>query len=154
MGDVLSFIEKVESEIDEKKALEAAKRLEENKFDLNDLLEQFEQIKKMGDIKSLISMIPGAGNIKDEDIDERAMLRTEAIIKSMTKKERAKPDLLNASCRKRIAAGAGVTVEDVNKLMRQYEQMKKLFKQMNSKGAKRRFGKKFPGGMPPGFPGM
>lgn len=154
MGDVLSFIEKVESEIDEKKALEAAKRLEENKFDLNDLLEQFEQIKKMGDIKSLISMIPGAGNIKDEDIDERAMLRTEAIIKSMTKKERAKPDILNASRRRRIAAGAGVTVEDVNKLMRQYEQMKKLFKQMNGKGAKRRFGKKFPGGMPTGFPGM
>ena len=120
MGDVLSLIEKVESEIDEKKALEAAKRLEENKFDLNDLLDQFQQIKKMGDIKGLLSMIPGVGNqIKDQDIDERAMLRTEAIIYSMTKKERSKPDLLNASRRRRIAAGAGVTVEDVNKLMRQ-----------------------------------
>ncbi len=154
MGDVLSFIEKVETEIDEKKALEAAKRLEENKFDLNDLLDQFEQIKKMGNIKSLISMIPGANNINPDDIDERAMLRTEAIIKSMTKKERAKPDLLNASRRKRIAAGAGVSVEDVNKLMKQYEQMKKLFKQFGSKTAKRRFGKKLPGSLPPGFPGM
>ena len=153
MGDVLSLIEKVESEIDEKKALEAAKKLEQNKFDLNDLLDQFQQIKKMGDIKSLLSMVPGMNKIKDEDIDERAMLRTEAIIQSMTKKERSKPDLLNASRRKRIAAGAGVTVEDVNKLMKQYEQMKKMFKQMNGKGAKRRLGNmKMPGGMPPGFP--
>ena len=153
MGDVLSLIEKVESEIDEKKALEAAKKLEQNKFDLNDLLDQFQQIKKMGDIKSLLSMVPGMNKIKDEDIDERAMLRTEAIIQSMTKKERSKPDLLNASRRKRIAAGAGVTVEDVNKLMKQYEQMKKMFKQMNGKGAKRRLGHmKMPGGMPPGFP--
>ncbi len=155
MGDVLSFIEKVETEIDEKKALEAAKRLEQNKFDLNDLLDQFQQIKKMGDIKSLLSMVPGMNKIKDEDIDERAMLRTEAIIHSMTKKERSKPDLLNASRRRRIAAGAGVTVEDVNKLMKQYEQMKKMFKQMNGKGAKRRLGNmRMPGGMPPGFPGM
>ena len=153
MGDVLSLIEKVETEIDEKKALEAAKKLEQNKFDLNDLLDQFQQIKKMGDIKSLLSMVPGMNKIKDEDIDERAMLRTEAIIQSMTKKERSKPDLLNASRRKRIAAGAGVTVEDVNKLMKQYEQMKKMFKQMNGKGAKRRLGNmKMPGGMPPGFP--
>ena len=155
MGDVLSLIEKVETEIDEKKALEAARKLEQNKFDLNDLLDQFQQIKKMGDIKSLLSMVPGMNKIKDADIDERAMLRTEAIIQSMTKKERAKPDLLNASRRKRIAAGAGVTVEDVNKLMKQYEQMKKLFKQMNGKGGKRKLGNmRMPGGMPPGFPGM
>ncbi len=154
MGDVLSLIEKVETEIDEKKALETAKRLEENKFDLNDLLDQFEQIKKMGNIKSLISMIPGGANIREEDIDERAMLRTEAIIKSMTKKERSKPEVLNASRRKRIAAGAGVTVEDVNKLMKQYEQMKKMFKQFSGKNGKRRFGKKFPGGMPGDFPGF
>lgn len=141
MGDVLSLIEKVETEIDEKKALETAKRLEENKFDLNDLLDQFEQIKKMGDIKGILSMLPGVSNqIKDQDIDERAMLRSEAIIKSMTKKERSKPDLLNASRRKRIAAGAGVTVEEVNKLMRQYEQMKKMFKQMKGKAGKRGMG--------------
>ncbi len=150
MGDVLSLIEKVETEIDEKKALETAKRLEENKFDMNDLLDQFEQIKKMGDIKSLLAMVPGMNKIRDEDIDERGMARTEAIIKSMTKKERSKPDILNASRRRRIAAGAGVTVEDVNKLMRQYEQMKKLFKQMRGKGGKRRMGGfKMPPGMPP-----
>ncbi len=152
MGDVLSLIEKVESEIDEKQALETAKRLQENKFDMDDLLAQFEQIKKMGNIKDLLAMMPGVGNqIKDADIDERVMQRTEAIIKSMTKKERQKPDLLNASRRRRIAAGSGTTVEDVNRLMKQYEQMKKMFKQMNGKGGKRKM--RMPGGMglPPGM---
>lgn len=151
MGDVLSLIEKVESEIDEKQALEVAKKLQENKFDMNDLLAQFEQIKKMGDIKDILGMMPGvAGQIKDSDIDERAMLRVEAIIKSMTKKEREKPDLLNASRRRRIAAGSGTSVEEVNRLMRQYEQMKKMFKQMNGKkGRKMRMpgGFNMPGGM-------
>ena len=161
MGDVLSLIEKVESEIDEKKAEETAKRLEENKFDMNDLLDQFSQIKKMGSLKSILSMIPGMDRqIRDVDIDDRQMLRVEAIIKSMTKKERAKPDILNASRRKRIAAGAGVKVEDVNRLVKQYEQMKKMFKQMNSKGGKNKMMrglggmKGFPGmGGPGGFPG-
>ncbi len=138
MGDVLSLIEKVENEIDQKEAERAAQRLAENKFDLNDLLEQFKQIKKMGSLKSILSMMPGVGKqLKDVDIDDRAILRTEAIITSMTKKERAKPDIINGQRRKRIAAGAGVTVEEVNKLMKQYEQMKKMFKQMNSKGGKR-----------------
>ena len=149
MGDMLSLIEKVENEIDQKKAEETAQILAQNKFDMNDLLDQFKQIKKMGSIKSILSMLPGMERqLKDVDIDERAMLRTEAIITSMTKKERAKPDLLNASRRKRIAAGAGVTVEEVNKLMRQYEQMKKMFKQMNSKGGKRNMfkGMRMPGG--------
>lgn len=139
MGDMLSFIEKVETELDEKKAEEAAKRLQENKFDMNDLLEQFGQIKKMGNIKSLISMIPGVGNqLKDVDIDDRQMLRVEAIIKSMTKKERAKPDIINASRKRRIAAGCGLSVEEVNRLLRQYEQMKKMFKQLGGKNAKRK----------------
>lgn len=138
MGDVLSLIERVESEIDEKKAEEAAKRLKENKFDMNDLLDQFRQIKKMGPLKNVLSMLPGMDKqLRDVDIDDRQMLRIEAVITSMTKKERAKPDIINASRRKRIAAGAGVKVEDVNKLLRQYEQMKKMFKQMNSKGGKR-----------------
>ncbi len=138
MGDVLSLIERVENEIDEKAAEQTAKRLAENKFDMNDLLEQFKQIKKMGSLKSILSMIPGMEKqIRDVDIDDRALLRIEAIITSMTKKERAKPDILNASRRRRIAAGAGVTVEDVNKLMKQYEQMKKMFKQMNNKNGKR-----------------
>ena len=137
MGDVLSLIEKVETEIDQEKAEEAARKLQENKFDMNDLLEQFQQIKKMGSLKKILSMIPGMEKqLRDVDIDDRQMLRVEAIIKSMTKKEKAKPDILNASRRKRIAAGAGVKVEDVNRLVKQYDQMKKMFKQMNSKGGK------------------
>ena len=154
MGDVLSFIEKVETQIDEKAALEAAKKLEENKFDLNDLLAQFQQIKKMGNLKQLLSMMPGVGNqIKDMDIDDKQMQRVEAIITSMTAKERAKPEILNASRRKRIAAGCGQKVEDVNRLMRQYEQMKKMFKQMSGKGKKNKFMKGMQGmpGMPDDF---
>ena len=139
MGDVLSLIEKVETEIDQEKAEEAARRLQENKFDMNDLLEQFQQIKKMGSLKNILSMLPGMEKqLRDVDIDDRQMLRVEAIIKSMTKKEKAKPDIINASRRKRIAAGAGVKVEDVNRLLKQYEQMKKMFKQLNNKGGKRR----------------
>ena len=149
MGDVLSLIEKVESEVDEKKAEEAARRLQENKFDMNDLLDQFHQIKKMGSLKNILSMLPGMEKqLRDVDIDDRQLLRIEAIITSMTKKEKAKPDIINASRRKRIAAGAGVKVEDVNRLLKQYEQMKKMFKQMNSKGGKRKMfkGMNMPGG--------
>ncbi len=152
MGDVLSLIEKVENEIDEAKAEETAKRLAENKFDMNDLLDQFQQIKKMGSLKSVMSMIPGMERqIRDVDIDDRQLLRIEAIITSMTKKERQKPEILNASRRKRIAAGAGVKVEDVNRLVKQYEQMKKMFKQMNNKNGKRNMfrGMSNMGGMPP-----
>lgn len=138
MGDVFSLIEKVENEIDEKKAQETAKRLQENKFDMNDLLSQFQQIQKMGSIKSLLSMIPGMeSKLKNVDIDDRQMLRVEAIIKSMTKKEREKPDIINGSRKKRIAAGCGQSVEEVNRLLRQYEQMKKMFKQLGGKGGRR-----------------
>ncbi len=150
MGDVLSLIEKVETEIDQQKAEETAKRLTENKFDMNDLLEQFSQIKKMGSLKSVLSMLPGVEKqIRDVDIDDRAMLRVEAIIKSMTAKERRKPDIINASRKKRIAAGSGTKVEDVNKLLNQYTQMKKMFKQFGNKKGKRRM-PNFPG-MPGGF---
>ena len=149
MGDVLSLIERVEEEIDEKKAEETARRLQENKFDMNDLLDQFHQIKKMGSVKSLLSMIPGMDKqLRDVDIDDRQMLRVEAIITSMTAKERAHPDIINASRRRRIAAGSGNAVEDVNRLLKQYEQTKKMFKQMSSKGGKRRMAKGF------GMPGM
>ncbi|MCQ2440563.1 MAG: signal recognition particle protein [Clostridia bacterium] len=139
MGDVMSLIEKVENELDEKKAEETAKRLEQNKFDMNDLLDQFQQIKKMGSIKSILSMLPGMDKqLRDVDIDDRQMLRTEAIIKSMTKKERSHPDIINASRKRRIATGCGLSVEEVNKLLKQYEQMKKMFKQLNNKGSKRK----------------
>lgn len=148
MGDVLSLIEKAENEIDEKAAEEAARKLEQNKFDLNDLLEQFKSIQKMGSLKSLLSMIPGMEKqVRDADIDERQLDRVEAIITSMTPKERAKPDIINGSRRKRIAAGCGQSVEEVNKLLKQYEQMQKMFKQMNGKNGKRRMGNmRFPGG--------
>ena len=154
MGDVLSLIEKVETQIDEKQAMETAKRLEENKFDLNDLLEQFRSIKKMGNIKQLMAMIPGAERqLRDVDVDEKQFQKIEAIITSMTLKERSKPEILNASRKKRIAAGCGQSVEAVNRLLRQYEQMKKMFKQMNSKGAKRKMMRGIPGGFGGGFPG-
>lgn len=139
MGDVLSLIEKAETQLDQKKAEQAAKKLAENSFDMNDLLDQFQQIKKMGSLKSVLSMLPGMEKqLRDVDIDDRQMLRVEAIIQSMTEKERRKPEILNASRRRRIAAGCGQSVEDVNRLMKQYEQMKKMFKQINGKGGKRK----------------
>ncbi len=145
MGDVLSLIEKAEQELDEKKALELEKKLKKNKFDLNDLLDQFEQIKKMGSIRDLLGMIPGLGNkIKDIDIDEKAFDKTKAIILSMTPKERAKPDIINASRKRRIAAGCGMQVEDVNKLLSQYRQMQKMFKQMNPNGGSKKRRRKMP----------
>ncbi len=149
MGDMLSLIEKAENELDEKKAEETARRLQENKFDMNDLLEQFRQIKKMGSIKSVLSMMPGMERqIRDVDIDERQFLRIEAIITSMTSKERTKPDILNASRKKRIAAGSGTSVEDVNRLIKQYEQMKKMFKQFSGKNGRKNLSKF---GMPKNF---
>lgn len=148
MGDVLSLIEQAETKLDEKKAEELAKKLKQNKFDLNDLLSQFQQLKKMGSMKKMLSMIPGVDkSIRDADIDERQIFRIEAIILSMTEEERENPDLLNGSRRKRIAAGCGQKVENVNRLMKQYEQMKQMFKQFGKKG-KRRMGFK-PGMMPP-----
>ena len=145
MGDMLSLIEKAEQELDEKKAQELEEKLKKNKFDLNDLLDQFNQIKKMGSIKDLLKMLPGIGNkIKDADIDEKAIDRTKAIILSMTPKERAKPDIINPSRKKRIAAGCGLQVEDVNRLLSQYRQMQKLFKQMNPNGGSKKRRRRMP----------
>ena len=134
MGDVLSLIEKAEQAIDEKKAAELEKKLRESTFTLDDYLDQFQQIKKMGNLEQLAGMMPGVkpGALKDAKIDEKAIARTEAIIKSMTKREREKPDIINASRRKRIAAGSGTSVEEVNKLLRQFEQIKKLMKQFSN----------------------
>ena len=158
MGDVLSFIEKAQQQIDDREAEALAKRLQENKFDMNDLLDQFRQIQKMGDIKSLLGMIPGVGKqLKDVDIDERQFARIEAIILSMTKREREKPDIINPSRKRRIAAGCGMRVEDVNRLLKQYDTMRKLMKQMKNAGKKGGRGMGFPpmmggkGGNPFGF---
>ena len=139
MGDVLSLIEKAEQSLDEKKAAELEKKLRKNKFDLNDLLDQFDQMKRLGSVRDILKMLPGVGKKADElEIDERVFDRTKAIILSMTPQERAKPDIINPSRKRRIAAGCGLQVEDVNKLMSQYRNMQKMFKQMNSKGARKR----------------
>lgn len=134
MGDVLSFIEKAEMALDEKKAADLEKKLAKNKFDFNDLLDQFEQIERMGSLKDTIKMIPGIGKqIKDEDIDERAFDRLRCIIYSMTKQERANPEIINPSRKRRIAAGSGTSIEDVNKLMTQFKQMQKMVKQVGGR---------------------
>jgi len=144
MGDVLTLIEKAQQNFDEKKAAELEKKLKENTFTLTDYLEQFKQIKNMGSLDELIGMIPGVkpGALKDAKVDEKAMARTEAIILSMTEYERDHPNVLNASRRKRIAAGSGTTVEEVNKLLRQYEQMNKMIKQFSGKMGGKRAAKK------------
>ncbi|MBQ7132222.1 MAG: signal recognition particle protein [Oscillospiraceae bacterium] len=138
MGDVMTLIEKAQNTIDEKEAEKLAKRVQENKFDMNDLLDQLKSIQKMGPIKNVISMLPGVSEqIKDVDIDERQFLRVEAIILSMTKAERAKPSIIDPKRKRRIAAGSGTKVEDVNRLLKQFEQMQKMMKQLkNMKGKK------------------
>ena len=144
MGDVLSLIEKAEQAFDEKKAAELEQKIRESTFTLDDYLDQFAQIKNMGSLDQLMGMVPGMNQnaLKDAKIDEKAIARTEAIIKSMTPKERAKPEILNASRKKRIAAGSGTKVEDVNKLLKQFEQTRQLMKQFSNPKAFSRFGKK------------
>ncbi|MBR6701525.1 MAG: signal recognition particle protein [Clostridia bacterium] len=158
MGDVLTLIEKAEQMIDEKEAAELEKKLMQNKFDLNDLLDQFRQIRKMGSIKDMLMMLPGIGNkAKDIDVDESKFDRMQAIILSMTAKERANPAIINPSRKKRIADGCGQTVEDVNRLLSQYKQMSKMFRQLNGKkGGKRRKmkGMRLPAGFDPSQFGM
>ena len=131
MGDVLSLIEKAEQAYDEKKAMELEKKIRQSTFTLDDYLEQFQQIKNMGSIEEIAAMMPGMkpGALKDAKIDEKAIARTEAIIKSMTPAEREKPEILGASRKKRIAAGSGTTVEEVNKLLKQFDQITKMMKQ-------------------------
>ena len=144
MGDMLTLIEKATQTVDEKDAKKLAEKMQEKGFDLNDLLEQMKQIQKMGSMKSIIRMLPGVGDkLKDVDIDDRQLLRIEAMITSMTPAERAKPSIINPNRKKRIAAGSGNTVADVNRLLRQFEEMQKMMKQLgvmgkNGKGKKNR----------------
>lgn len=150
MGDVLTLIEDAQMKLDEKTAAKTAERLMNNKLDLNDMLDQFAQVKKMGPIKGILSKLPGVGNkLDDVDIDERIMDRTAAIILSMTPYERSHPECLDASRKRRIAAGCGQKVEDVNRLLNQFKQTQKLMKQFGGMKGKRRR-------MPPmgGMPGM
>jgi signal recognition particle subunit SRP54 len=140
MGDILTLIDKAQAEFDETKAKELEKKMRKAEFDFNDFLDQMQQVKKMGGITDLLGMLPGMGKqLKDVEIDEKALSSTEAIIYSMTKAERSNPDMLNPSRKKRIAAGAGVSINEVNALVKQFEQSKKMMKQfsgMMGKGGK------------------
>ncbi len=142
MGDILSLIEKAELEVDQEKARELTQKLKKAEFDFNDFLDQMNQIKKMGGMASIMSMMPGMPQMKgDMDIDESAMNRVEAIILSMTKEERANPSILNPSRKQRIAKGAGVQIQEVNRIVKQFDQMKKMMKQLpGMMGGKRRGG--------------
>ena len=135
MGDVMTLIEKAETVVNQKEAEKLAQKLQENKFDMDDLLSQLKQIQKLGSIKSIMSMIPGVGDkMKDVDVDEKQFLRIEAMITSMTPAERRKPSIINPSRKRRIAAGSGTKVEDVNRLLKQFEQMQQMMKKLGGKG--------------------
>ena len=139
MGDMLTLIEKAQQSFDEKKAMEAAERLKANRFTLSDYLDQMNQLKSMGDLESVLGMIPGvdAKALKGAKLDDKAMSRQEAIILSMTRAERENPAILNSSRKKRIAAGSGTTVVDINRLLKQFEAMQQMTKQLTGKNMKK-----------------
>jgi len=152
MGDILTLIDKAQADFDEEKAKEMTRKMKKAEFDFNDLLDQYHQMQKMGGLSSIMSMMPGMGQLKGVEIDDNAFKSVEAIIYSMTPAERSNPSLINPSRKRRIAKGAGVDISEVNRLVKQIENQKKMMKQlsgmMGGKG-KRRFGG-FPGGMPGG----
>ena len=152
MGDVLTLIEKAQQAFDEKKAVELEKKMRTASFDLNDYLEQMDQMQSMGSMEDILKMIPGASKLGNIQIDEKALARTKAIVLSMTKEERSNPDLLNASRRKRIAKGSGTSVQEVNRLMNQFNQSKQLMKQLSGKKLGRRGGFPFKFGGKTGLP--
>ena len=135
MGDVVSLVERAQEQFDEEEARRLQKKIQKNKFDFNDFLNQIQQIKKMGNLKDLASMIPGVGKaIKDVDIDDNAFKGIEAIIQSMTPKERTNPELLNTSRRQRIAKGSGTNIQEVNRLLKQFDQTRKMMKMVTGNG--------------------
>ncbi|MDO4458503.1 MAG: signal recognition particle protein [Clostridia bacterium] len=138
MGDVLTLIEEAQMKLDEEQAVKTAEKIMQNRMDLNDMLEQFNQVKKMGPIKGILSKMPGIKNVDDLDIDDRIMDRNAAIILSMTPAERSNPDIIDAKRRKRIAAGCGQKVEDVNRLLNQFRQMQKMMKSFSGKKGRRK----------------
>lgn len=153
MGDIVSLVEKAQMQFDEEEAKKIEKRIKQNKFDFNDFLGQMQQIKKMGDLKSLMSMIPGVSKaMKDIDIDDKHLTRVEAIIQSMTPIERANPDLLNLSRKKRIARGCGQTIDQINLFVKNFNQMRQMMHQFaNMPMGKMGMPGMMPGGMPKGF---
>ena len=152
MGDIVSLVERAQEQFDEEEARRLQKKIQKNKFDFNDFLQQIEQIKKMGNLKDLASMIPGVGKaIKDADIDDDAFKGVEAIIKSMTPKERTNPDILNNSRRQRIAKGSGTNIQEVNKLIKQFDQTRKMMKMVTGTNMAKMAGMM---GKMKGMPGM
>jgi signal recognition particle subunit SRP54 len=149
MGDIVGLVEKAQVQFDEKQAEKLEAKLRKNQFDFNDFLDQLQQMKKMGSIKDIISMIPGADKLtKNTNVDEKALVKVEAVIQSMTMEERTRPNILNGSRRKRIARGSGTTIQDVNKVLKQFEEMQKMMRNLN----KGKFNKMFKNlGLPPGF---
>ncbi|OQB99322.1 MAG: Signal recognition particle protein [Firmicutes bacterium ADurb.Bin099] len=147
MGDVLSLIEKAQQNFDEKKAVELEKKMATATFTLQDYLEQLEQFKDMGNMQDLINMIPGGASLKNVKVDEKQIVRTKAVIQSMTAKERKNPKILDAKRRKRIAAGSGTTVADVNRVLKGFEDMKLMMKKMTDMKGKKFKGMNLPKGL-------
>ncbi|NNE28792.1 MAG: signal recognition particle protein, partial [Saprospiraceae bacterium] len=144
MGDIVSFVEKAQAQFDEKEQKRIEKKIKKNKFDFNDFLGQLNQIRKMGDIKSLLGMIPGMAKMtKNLDIDDKAFAKVEAIIQSMTPQERGAPELLNMSRKRRIARGCGRNIHEINMFIKQFDQMRKMMHKVSRSGGMR--------GMPKGF---
>ncbi len=138
MGDIVSLVERAQEQFDEKAAAELQKKIAKNQFNLNDFLGQLQQIKKMGNIKDLMAMVPGMGKaMKDVDIDNDSFKHIEAIIQSMTNEEREKPEILSGPRKKRVASGSGRTVQDVNKLLKQFEDMRKMMKMFTTGNAQK-----------------
>ncbi len=149
MGDVVTLVERAQEQFNEEEARKLSKKIAKNQFDFNDFLSQLQQIKKMGNIKDLVGMIPGVGKaMKDAEINDDAFKGIEAIIGSMTPKERAQPELLNGSRRQRIAKGSGQTIQEVNKLLKQFEDTRKMMRMMGDKNQMAKLMKNMPGGMP------
>jgi signal recognition particle subunit SRP54 len=147
MGDVVSLVERAQEQFDEEKARKLQKKIAKNTFDFNDFIDQINQIKKMGNVKDLMGMIPGMGKaLKDVDVDDDAFKQVEAIIGSMTPKERGNPSLINGSRRKRIAMGSGSSIQDVNRLMKQFDESRKMMRMMSNKGAMKNMMRNMPGG--------
>ena len=140
MGDMLSLIEKAQENFDESNTKEMSEKIRKASFTLEDFLQQFEQMNKMGGIGAVMKMMPGAGNIDEDSIDSKQVDRMKAIILSMTTRERRNPKILNASRKKRIARGRGLQVQDINRLLKQFEMSKKMMKQFSGKGRGRRGG--------------
>ena len=154
MGDVLSLIEKAEKAYDAKQAAAMEEKLKSNRFTLQDFYDQMVQMKSMGSMQDILAQLPGAGSLKNINVDEKAMARTEAIIRSMTPQERENPNIIAASRKKRIAAGAGVKVEDVNRLLKSFEQMRSMIKQFSGPGAGKKMKRMRGLGGFGGFPGF